>query len=101
MTMELFLFPEKYIHLLKWGWVYGGLLIFGTLSYLLLIGTAIHRAPRPKNNSVSVRVSMGTSNEGPTVPSRSHPSKNGLLPRRSSVYLRADAARNVPTRNRV
>lgn len=99
--MELFLFPEKYTHLLKWGWVYGGLLIFGTLSYLLLIGTAIHRAPRPKNNPLAARVSKGTSNEGPAFSSRRDPSTNGFLPTRSSAFLRADAARNAPTRNRV
>jgi hypothetical protein len=67
--------PDKYIYLLMWGWIYGGLFICGVLLYLLFIGTAIHRDPTSvKDISPPIRLSMRTAIEGPTVSSRRHPS---------------------------
>jgi hypothetical protein len=76
MTMELSqLFPDKYIYLLMWGWICGGLFICGVLLYLLFISTAIHQNPTyVKEISPPIRLSMRTAIEGPTVSSRRHPS---------------------------
>jgi len=64
----------KYNYYLMWGCIYGGLFIFGVLLYLLLSGSAIHRAPLSvKENSLPIRLSMRTASEGPTVSSRRYP----------------------------
>jgi len=69
------LFPDKFIYLLMWGWIYGGLFICGVLLYLLFISTAIHQNPTSvKENSPPIRLSMKTAIEGPTFSSRRHPS---------------------------
>ena len=76
MTMELSqLFSDRYIYLLMWGSVYGGLFICGVLLYLLFISTAIHQNPTSvKENSPPIRLSMKTAIEGPTVSTRRYPS---------------------------
>jgi len=79
------LFPVKDIYLLMWGWIFGGLFVCGVLLYLLSIGTAIHRSPPPvKENSLSIRLSLRTSSEGPTVSSHRHLS-NIQSPRAASA----------------
>ena len=69
------LFPDKYINLLMWGWICGGLFICGVLLYLLFISTAIHQNPTSvKEISPQIRLSMRSSIEGPTVSPHRHPS---------------------------
>jgi hypothetical protein len=101
MTMELSQFFDKFFHLLMSGWIYGALFLYGVIMCLFLNGSVIHRAPLSiKEKSRPIRLPIRTDSEGSMVSSRRHPSTHALLPTRTSMYPRADAARNASTMNR-